>query len=555
MQTLSYLTDVIGPRLTGSPALKRANEWSSDKLAAWGLANTHLEAWGPFGRGWTLKRFSAQIVEPQDIPLIAYPQAWSPGLEQPITAEVVYFEAKTEADLDKYKGKLKGAIVLVDPVREVKAHFESLAIRRTDADLLQLANAGETRRSMGRRGAIPPSAPGGRANAAQAGQSPAGDILSYFTGLFAQPVQNPDGGLSGGRTLSFLTEEGAALVVSSSFPGDGGTIFVAASSVPGPEVSRTERGPNTQRRKAWSPDAPAMPAQISLAVEQYNRLLRMIEQGEKLKMSVDLKVQFHNDDLMAYNTIAEIPGSDLKDEIVMLGGHIDSWQAGTGATDNGAGVAVSMEAVRILKTLKLQPRRTVRIGLWSGEEQGLLGSKAYVTKHFGEYVEGKNAEEASPSKDQGKNEPAAKPAPEDQQSERKLVRKGEYEKFSVYFNLDEGSGKIRGIFLQGNEAARPIFRRWLEPFTDLGAETLTLENAGGTDHLSFNSIGLPGFHFIQDPIEYWSRTHHSNADVYDRVQADDMKQAATIMAAFAYNAAMMDEKIPRKPNPAPSFPQ
>jgi hypothetical protein len=531
MRTLSHLTDVIGPRLTGSPELKRANEWSSDKLASWGLANAHLEAWGPFGRGWTLKRFSAQIVEPQDIPLIAYPKAWSPGFEQPIAADVVYFEAKTEADLDKYKGKLKGDVVLAGPVREVKAHFEPLAIRRTDTELLQMANAGE---------------PGDRTNVAPAWQFSPRQMLSYFAGLFARSGRNRDGGLSPGRTLSFLTEEGTALVVSSSYQGDGGTIFVASVSVPSPEVPRHERGPNTQRRSAWSPDAPAMPAQITLATEHYNRLVRMIEQGEKLKMAVDLQVQFHNDDLMAYNTIAEIPGSDLADEIVMLGGHIDSWHAGTGATDDGTGVAVAMEAVRILKALKLQPRRTIRIGLWSGEEQGLLGSKAYVTRHFGEYAEVKNADEASPSKDQAKNQPAAKPAPEDRLSQRKLVRQGEYEKFSVYFNLDEGSGKIRGIFLQGNEAVRPIFRRWLEPFKDLGAETLSLDNTHGTDHDSFNAIGLPGFHFMQDPIEYWSRTHHSSADVYDRVQADDMKQAATIMAAFVYNAAMMDEKIPRK---------
>jgi hypothetical protein len=555
MQTLSYLTDVIGPRLTGSPELKRANEWTSDKMASWGLANAHLEAWGPFGRGWTLKRFSAQIVEPQDIPLVAYPKAWSPGFEQPITADVVYFDAKTEADLNKYKGKLKGAIVLVGPVREVKAHFEPLALRRSDTDLLQLANAGEPRRFMGRRGAIQPYVSGIRANAAPPGQSPPMDLLSYFTGLFAQPGRNRDGGLSPGRTLSFLTEEGAALVVSSSNQGDGGTIFVASASLPGPESPRPAApGPNAQRRSAWSPDAPAMPAQISLAVEHYNRLVRMIEQGEKLKMAVDLQVQFHNDDLMAYNTIAEIPGSDLHEEIVMLGGHIDSWHAGTGATDDGTGVAAAMEAVRILKALKLQPRRTIRVGLWSGEEQGLLGSRAYVTRHFGEYAQVK-AEEASPSKDQGKNEPAARPAPGGPPSERKLVRQGEYEKLSVYFNFDEGSGKIRGIFLQGNEAVRPIFRRWLEPFKDLGAETLTLDNAGGTDHLSFDAIGLPGFHFIQDPIEYWSRTHHSSGDVYDRVPADDMKQAATIIAALVYDAAMMDEKMPRKSTVAPSFPR
>ena len=381
MQTLSYLTDVIGPRLTGSPELKRANEWSSDKLASWGLANAHLEAWGPFGRGWTLKRFSAQIVEPQDIPLIAYPKAWSPGFEQPITADVVYFEAKTEADLDKYKGKLKGAIVLVDPVREVKAHFEPLAIRRTDADLLQLANAGETRRFMGRRGAIPPSAPGQRANAAQAGQSPAQGYAIIFHRFVCS---------ARAESRRWIISRADALVPDRGRSGPGGQFELSKATAaryswhplrfPAPKSPAPERGPNTQRRTAWSADAPAMPAQITLATEQYNRLVRMIEQGEKLKMAVDLQVQFHNDDLMAYNTIAEIPGSDLKDEIVMLGGHIDSWHAGTGATDNGTGVAVSMEAVRIFKALKLQPRRTIRIGLWSGEEQGLLGSRAYVTK-------------------------------------------------------------------------------------------------------------------------------------------------------------------------------
>jgi carboxypeptidase Q len=551
MQTLSYLTDVIGPRLTGSPELKRANEWSSDKLASWGLANAHLEAWGPFGRGWTLKRFSAQIVEPQDIPLIGYPKAWSPGFDQPITADVVYFDAKTEADLDKFKGKLKGAIVLVGPVREVKAHFEPLAVRRTDSDLLQLANAGEPRGFMGRRNATPPPTPGPRANPAQDGQSPARDILSYFSGLLSKPVQNRDTGLLPGRTLSFLTKEGAALLVNASSMGDGGTIFVASASVPTADGPVNRVASFGSFRSPWSADAPAMPAQITLAVEQYNRLVRMIEQGEKLKMAVDLQVQFHNTDLMSYNTIAEIPGSDLHDEIVMLGGHIDSWQAGTGATDDGTGVAAAMEAVRIIKTLKLQPRRTIRIGLWSGEEQGLLGSKAYVARHFGEFAEVKTAEDAKPAKDREKDGPAVKSTPGNTPSQRKLVRQGEYEKFSVYFNFDEGAGKIRGIFLQGNEAVRPIFRRWLEPFKDLGADTLSLDNAGGTDHLSFNSVGLPGFHFIQDPIEYWSRTHHSSADVYDRVQADDIKQAATIIAALVYDAAMTDEKMPRKPVPAP----
>ena len=547
MQTISYLTDVIGPRLTGSPGLKRANDWASDKLASWGLANAHLEAWGPFGRGWTLKRFSAQIVEPQDIPLDAFPKAWSPGFDKPIVADVIYLQAKSQADLEKYKGKLKGAIVLISPPHDVKAHFESLAIRRTETELLRLSNAGDQRARGPRRMPNAPSAVNERSGNAPGGFSSPSQMLSDLVARFARSSGPRGAQLSPGRILSFLADEGAALVVSSSNQGDGGTIFIGAASIPGPEMPRSQSGPNAPRRTAWSADAPAMPAQIVVAAEQYQRLVRMIQQGESLKMAVDLQVQFHNNDLMAYNTIAEIPGSDLKDEIVMLGGHIDSWHAGTGATDDATGVASAMEAVRILKTLKLQPRRTIRIALWSGEEQGLLGSKAYVTRHFGEYAEAKKLDDADSSKDKAKDQETAKTAASNPPGQRKLVRQDEYEKLSVYFNLDEGTGKIRGIFMQGNEAVRPIFRRWLEPFRDLGAETLSLDTMGGTDHLSFDNIGLPAFHFIQDPIEYWSRTHHSNADVYERVQPDDVKQAATIMAVFIYNAAIMDQKIPRKP--------
>jgi Zn-dependent M28 family amino/carboxypeptidase len=287
--------------------------------------------------------------------------------------------------------------------------------------------------------------------------------------------------------------------------------------------------------RPWSATAPATPPQVVLNVEDYNRLVRMIEHEVKLKLAVDLQVQFHDEDQNAYNTIAEIPGSDLKDEIVMLGGHLDSWHAGTGATDNGAGVAVAMEAVRILKAAGLQPRRTVRVALWTGEEQGLLGSRAYVREHFGHYAEdrGERSNDGQRTADNGR-------------STRTLVRKPEYDKFAAYFNLDNGSGRIRGVFAQENAAAWAVFRDWLAPFRDLGAETVTLATTGGTDHLAFDGIGLPGFQFIQDPIEYMSRTHHSNADVYDRIVADDLKQAAVIMASFVYNAAMADEKLPRK---------
>jgi Zn-dependent M28 family amino/carboxypeptidase len=261
----------------------------------------------------------------------------------------------------------------------------------------------------------------------------------------------------------------------------------------------------------------------------------MLKAGEKVKAKVELSVAFHDDDLMAYNTVAEIPGTDLKDEVVMLGGHMDSWHGGSGATDNGAGCAVGMEAMRILKALDLKPRRTIRLALWSGEEQGLYGSRAYVREHFGWF----EPEPGRPADDMaamfgGRN------------SGRPLEAKPDYEKFSVYFNLDNGTGKVRGVYMEGNEAVRPIFRRWLQPFVANGAATLTPSPTGGTDHMSFDAIGLPGFQFIQDPVEYETRTHHSNQDVFDRIQADDLKQASTIMAAFVYQAAMMDEKFPRK---------
>jgi Zn-dependent M28 family amino/carboxypeptidase len=284
-----------------------------------------------------------------------------------------------------------------------------------------------------------------------------------------------------------------------------------------------------------------------MAVEDYNRLVRMIQQGQELKMAVDLQVKYQTDDLMAYNTIAEIPGTDpeLKDQIVMVGGHMDSWQAGTGATDNGVGVVAAMEAVRILEACNLKPRRTIRIALWTGEEQGLLGSRAYVTKHFGSYPgqtglggRGRGGRGAGDSDSPTTRPASTRPA--------RLEKGPEYDKLSVYFNLDNGTGRIRGVYMQNDEAARPFFRAWLAPFADLGATTLTPSNTGSTDHISFDSIGLPAFQFIQDPIEYFSRSHHTSADVFDRIQGDDLKQAATIMAAFLYDAAQMDERFPRK---------
>jgi carboxypeptidase Q len=506
MQTLSYLTDVIGPRLTNSPGMKRANEWTRARLTEWGLQNAQLEAWGPFGRGWTLKSFSAQVTEPVAIPLIAYPKAWSPSTKGTLTADVVYVDAKTEADLEKYRGKLKGAIVLMTTPLEVKARWEPLGTRRDEKNLLRLADAPDPK-------TVPPRS------------------------FQLTPEQRAEGMLLA-KKYRFFTDEGAALLVEPSRIGDGGTIFVQGAVVPQPFVENPFNLPpgSPKRINSYDVDAPRIVPQVVLAPEHYNRIIRIIQAGQPVKMAVNIGAEFQDKDLMGYNTVAEIPGTDLKDEIVMLGGHMDSWHAGTGATDNAAGVAVAMEAVRILQALKLQPRRTIRIALWSGEEQGLLGSRYYVMKHFGTLGDGSIEAFRLFNFNQG-----AKPV---------LTVGPEHEKLSAYFNLDNGTGKIRGVYLQGNEAVRPIFRQWLTPFRDLGASTLSIANTGGTDHLSFDAVGLPGFQFIQDEIEYSSRTHHSNQDVFDRIQADDMKQAATIMAAFIYNTAMREEKLPRKPMPA-----
>ena len=550
MTTLSYLSDVIGPRLTGSPNLKRANEWTRDKMTAWGMANAHLEAWGPFGRGWSLKRFSAQIIEPQCIPLIGFPKAWSPGTDGTLVAKVVYFDAKSEAEFAKYKGKLKGAIILVSPIRDVAARFEPLARRLTDSELLALADAAEPNARGFRRQAQAAGGPGGAPNAAPGNNAPPAGPGRM--GRFNSPEMRAQMELVRKKTM-FIAEEGAAMLVDSSTQGDGGTFFVQSATIPGaplPGMGGGGGGGGGQGpppKRVYDKDAPKIPPQIVLSKEHYNRLVRMAEAGEHLKMVVDLSVQFHDDDLMAYNTVAEIPGTDLKDEIVMLGGHMDSWHSGTGATDNAAGCAVAMEAMRIIKALDLKPRRTIRIALWSGEEEGLLGSRAFVKQHFGK----------SPANNFGGGPPAGAPAARNGDGANESTKdsseesvKPEFAKFSGYFNLDNGTGKIRGVYMQGNESVRPIFRKWLQPFREMGATTLTISNTGGTDHQSFDGIGLPGFQFIQDEVEYDTRTHHSNQDVFDRIQADDMKQSAVIMAAFVYNTAMLDEKLPRKPLPA-----
>jgi carboxypeptidase Q len=503
MNTLSYLTDVIGQRLTGSPSLKRANEWTRDTMAKWGLQNAKLEAWGPFGRSWVLNSFNAEITSPYAIPFISYPKAWSPSTKGTVTSDVVYLDVKTDADFDKYKGKLRGKIVLVSDIRETPADFKGMGTRRSDEDLAKMEAA---------------VAGGGGPQRPQ--------MTDEQRQRFMQQQQVAS------KRAAFLLDEGAAVVVDNSRGGSGGTVFVQGATVVQPTPANPQDRPTRISPQQKEAEGRILP-QITAATEDYNRMVRMINQGAKLTMSVNIQAEFTDKDPMAYNTVAEIPGSDpkLKDEVVMLGGHIDSWHAGTGATDNGAGVSVAMEAVRIIQALGLKPRRTIRVGLWSGEEQGLFGSRAYVKQHFGEMKGAAN--------NFGPPDPNA-PKPE-------LVKGADYEKLSAYYNLDNGTGKIRGVYMQGNSAVAPIFKEWLSPFAEMGAKTLTISNTGGTDHLSFDGIGLPGFQFIQDEIEYDTRTHHSNQDVFDRIQADDMKQASTIMAAFVYQTAMMDEKMPRKP--------
>ena len=464
MDVLSYLTDVHGPRLTGSPNIKAASEYARDKLISWKLENVKLESWGPFGRGWSNESISARVVGPAGFPLIAYPKAWTPGTNGTITGDVIVANIQREEDFARFRGNLRGKYVLTSNPREVPPQFVAPGRRYTDEDLARLSQQPEPR--GGNRG----------------GNQPAGANQQFTR-----------------RRMQFFIDEGVAGLIDNSI-GSGGTLFVQSGG------SRNASDP---------PVAP----QVIIAVEQYNRILRMLERNVPVRIEMNVQNRFHDEDLNAYNVIAEIPGTDRADEIVMLGAHFDSWHTGTGATDNAAGSAVMMEAMRILQTAGLRPRRTIRLALWTGEEQGLLGSAAYVREHFAD----RNTMQLKPN----------------------------HSKFSVYFNVDNGTGAIRGVFLQGNEAVAPIFSKWMDPLRNLGMTTLSIRGTGGTDHLSYDDVGLPGFQFIQDPIEYDSRTHHSNMDVYDRVQAADMIKNSVIVASFVYNAAMRDEKLPRKPLPAP----
>ncbi len=463
MDHLFYLTDVYGPRVADSPNYDEAAAWAVKQLKQWGFTGAGLEKWGRFGRSWTWSRVSVQMLEPQPSTLIGVPLAWSPGTRGPIAGDAVLALMKDAGEGEKYKGKLKGKIVLIGEARQLKPHFEPDARRLSDTELAASFVAPD------------PGEPAGPPYDAEK----------------ARQTRN--------QLNAFLTAQGVLAVISPGYAGDDGTMFTM------PAGSRAE-------------DDPLPPVSVAVAAEQYNRIVRLLERKIPVKLEVDVRAEVldHRD---GSNAIANLPGTARRDEIVMLGAHLDSWQAGTGATDNAAGCAVVLEAARILATLQLKMDRTVRVALWDAEEEGLIGSREYVKSHF--------ADRAT------------------------MERRPEYARLSGYFNVDNGSGKIRGVALQGNDMMRPVFEAWLAPFKDLGAGTITIRNKGGTDHLSFDEVGLPGFQFVQDPLDYMSRTHHSNMDVYDRVQKGDLMQAAAILASIVYDAATRPEMLPRKPAPPP----
>jgi carboxypeptidase Q len=471
MDIAFHLTDASGNRLTASPGFNRAAYWAKQQLADWGLVNAALDPWGEFGKGWELEKSYIALSAPYYKPLIAYPKAWCSGTEGPKSAQLLLISATDSAGLDRYKGQMAGKIIIPEVNEVYQQSFKADAGRYTDDQLdsmskvvMKPVDTAEMRR---RRAAF-----------------------NRGAAAFLNTLKNE------------AQKEGAIAILSESPRGHDGTLFVQGGG-------------------AYKTDAPANFLDIVITLEDFTSIVRLLKAGTPVTLDADVQTKFFTDDTKGYNVIAEIKGTDkkLKDEVVMLGGHLDSWHSATGATDNAAGCTVMMEVVRILKTLGIQPRRTIRIALWSGEEEGLLGSRGYVKKTF-----------ADPTTMQ------LLPA---------------HEKLAGYFNIDNGTGKVRGVYLQGNEACRPIFTQWLQPFHDLGATTVTISNTGGTDHQSFDAVGLPGFQFIQDEIEYSTRTHHTNMDSYEHLREDDLKQIATIVAAFVYNTAQRDEKLPRKPLPEP----
>jgi carboxypeptidase Q len=500
MEYASALMDAIGPRLTGSPNLKKANEWTRDQLTAMGCSNAHLEDWGEFGMAWEQENTWVRMTSPDKAVFIAQAAPWSPATRGAVSGRAAWADIKEEKDFDIYKGKLAGKIVLLGEMREVKPVEKPLFTRYDEAELKKIE------------------------------QYPIRQ--EQYQAFLQRYIKRMEFRQKLGQ---FLASEGAVAVILPSRDGEnsggsGGTIF---------DDNGSNFGPRPYQRDQMNP----LPLAV-MAIENYGRMYRLLKANVPVTIELNIDTKFGGDHEHGFDTVAEIPGTDpiFKDEVVMVGGHLDSWAAATGATDNGAGSVVAMEVMRVLNTLHVKPRRTIRIALWTGEEQGLYGSHGYVDQHFGHIPRSTEPDQLKLG-----------------EWMRKVVGpvqvKPEQEKISAYFNVDNGSGKIRGIYLQGNAAVGPIFAQWMAPLKDVGVSTLTLQNTGGTDHLSFDAVGIPGFQFIQDPLDYDSRTHHSNMDTYERLQAEDLAQAAFVEAIFAYNAAMRGQMLPRKPMPHPELEQ
>jgi len=502
MDHLFFLTDVNGPRLTGSPNFDRAADWATQRLTEYGLAQARLEKWGPFGRSWSCTRFSVQLLEPGYAPLIGIPLAWSASTKGPVSGELVMapvswqgspakkIEEEQRKFFEKYKGKLRGKMVMISPLKQPALPKTPASKRLADAELGEQALAPEPVLPPPAYDPLDPNFPDDpKQLEAFFTHAPLAVQIDFFERL--RKLR--------GRLSHFLSEEGALVVLASDERGDSGTVFGESAG-------------------SWNAKDPLPPPSVVLTGEHYNRIARLTEKKIPVRVQVDLEAKF-NEAPEVPNVTAEIPGGKRKDELVMVGAHLDSWTGGTGATDNAAGCAVVMEVVRILKALDFKLDRTVRLALWGGEEQGLLGSREYVKQHFGDL--------------------------------ETMTLRPEHSKLSGYFNIDNGSGKIRGVYLQNNDTMRPLFEAWLAPFKDLGVTTISIPNTGGTHHLSFDAVGMPGFQFIQDPLEYGTRTHHSNMDLYDHVQASDLMQASAVLASVVYHAATRESMLPRNPLPKP----
>jgi hypothetical protein len=513
MDHLFYLTDVNGPRLTNSPGQRAAADWAVKSLKSWGIEDARLETWGKFGRGWSLSRFTLNLREPVYAALPSVPLAWSSGTKGMVSGDAVLAPlftaqelernedrdpAKLAARIQKYaaenKGKLKGRFVLLTEAREMVPPTEAAARRLDEKELGELREAPVPYVEPHVDWPIV-SLPDDKKKREQLLDAAPWEVVAEMR---ARVRRMRD------RLYTFFNEEGVLGVVTGDSRGSGGILFAEAGG-------------------SWETGAPIPPPRISMAPESYGRLCRLVEKKIRVQLELEVEATFDDSSPDGMNVVAEIPGGAKKDEVVMLGAHLDSWHSATGATDNAAGSAVVLEAMRILKTLGLKMDRTVRLALWTGEEQGILGSRGYVKNHFADPIT--------------------------------MKTRPEHAKLSGYFNLDNGTGKIRGVYLQGNDMMRPVFAAWLAPFDDMGAKTISIKDTGGTDHLPFDAVGLPGFQFIQDPLDYSSRTHHSDLDVYDHVQEGDLMQAAAILASVVYNAATRPEMLPRKPLPKPLPPK